>query len=210
MLDGLRVLRRSLRLFYDGMFYLAIGNFLWVVLALFILPIPAVTAALFYVGHRAARDEVIQWRRVWSAVRSHLRTIYVLGFINLLVYLILLFDLLFYADTSGFLGIILYAASLALLILWTMIQANLLPILFDSEEKGVWFVLRKAVLMLARYPIFYAVIYIFFSIVAVISTIFIAPWGVVTLGYFALVLNIALLDRQGYYAALEKERTKLV
>jgi hypothetical protein len=208
VLDALRVLRRSLRLFYDGLFHLAIGNFLWLVLALFILPIPAMTAALFYIGNQAARDEVIKWRRVWRAVRSHLKTIYILAVIDLVVYLILLFDLLFYADASGFLGILLYAASLALFIFWTMIQLNLLPILFESDEKGVWFLLRKAVLLLARYPIFYAVIYIFFAIVAVISTIFIAPWGVITLGYFALVINIALLDRQGYYAALENERTE--
>jgi hypothetical protein len=206
MLDGLRLLRRSWRFFYPEMYHLAIANLLWVVLAFFILPIPATTAVLFYVANQVARDEIIQWSRVWAAVRPHLGTIYLFGILNGLVYLLLLYDAWFYAPAPGSLGVVVRAVPVALLAFWTPIQFNLLPVLFESQEKRFWPVLRDAALLVLSYPGFYLAIYLGLLVPIVLSTILIFPWAIVTLGYIAVVVNAALLERRGFYAELDRRQ----
>ncbi len=209
MPGGWRVLHRSWRPFYEGMFYLSIANLLWTVSAFIIVPIPIMTAALFYVANLVARDEIITWRRVWEGVRPHLRTIYLLGIINGLVYLILCYDVWFYADAPGALGVVVRAAPIALLTFWTLIQLNLLPVLFENQDKRLWPVLRDAALLALLHPGFYLIIYLFLLIPMAISTILVFPWAIVTLGYIAVVLNAALLDRRGFYKEMDRRQTEL-
>jgi len=186
------------------MYHLVVANLLWAVLAFFILPIPAATAALFYIANRVAHDEVVRWREVWGAVRLHLGLIYRLGLLNVLVYLLFSYNLWFYADAPGTVGAILWVITLVLLTGWTPIQLNLLPVLFESQEKRFWPVLRDAALLVLDNSGYYLAIYLFLLIPIVISTWLIFPWAIVTLGYIALVLNTALLDRRGTYAELDR------
>lgn len=209
MLDGFRVLRRSWRPFYEGMFHLSIANLLWAVLAFFVIPIPAATAVLFYVANQVARDEVIQWRQVWAAVRPRLGLIYLCGVINGLVYAILLFDVWFYAEAPGTAGAIVRAVPVALLTFWTPIQFNLLPVLFEREEKRFWPVLREAALLVLLHPGCYLAIYLWLLIPMAISTLLVFPWAIITLGYVATVLNTALLDRRGFYAEMDLRQATL-
>jgi uncharacterized membrane protein YesL len=209
MLDGLRVLRRSWRPFYQEMYHLAIANLLWGVSVFIIVPIPAATALVFYVAHRVARDEVIQWRQVWAAVRPHLRLVYLFGIVNGLVYTVLLYDTWFYAEAPGTAGLIVRAVPVALLIFWTPVQLNLLPVLFESEHKRFWPVLRDAALLVLFYPRFYLPIYLFLLIPVIISSFIIFPWAIITLSYIAVVINTALLDRRGFYKELDRRRDEI-
>ena len=42
-----------------------------------------------------------------------------------------------------------------------------------------------------------------------ISTILVFPWAIVTLGYIAVVLNAALLDRRGFYKEMDRRQAEL-
>jgi uncharacterized membrane protein YesL len=209
MLDGLRVLRRSWRPFYQEMFYLSIANLLWAVLAFFIIPIPAATALVFYVANRVAHDEAVGWAEAWTAVRTHLGLIYLFGVANALVYIVLLYDVWFYAPAPGTVGAIMRAVPVALLAFWTPIQLNLLPVLFESQEKRFWPVLRDAALLVLDNPGYYLAIYLFLLIPIIISSILIFPWAIVTLGYIAVVLNASLLDRRGFYTEMDRRQAAL-
>lgn len=209
MLDGWRVVRRSWRPFYEGMFYLSIANLAWAVLAFFIVPIPLATAMLFYLANLVARDEVITWRRVWEGVRPHLRTIYLLGAINGLIYLTLWYDVGFYAQAPGTWGVMVRAVPIALLTFWTPIQFNLLPVLFENEDQRLWPVLRDAALLALLHPGFYLVIYLWLLIPLAISTVLVFPWAIVTLGYVAVVINTALLERRGFFRETDRRQAEL-
>ncbi len=209
MLDGLRVLRHSWRLFYEDMFYLAAANLLWGVLAFFIIPIPATTAIIYCVANRVARGEAVKWEQIWATVRSLLGRIYLFGIINGLIYFILLYNAWFYTEAPGDWGAIVWATPVALLALWTLIQLNWLPVLLESEEKRFWAALRDAALLVFYHPGFYLTIYFFLLILMLVSTYLIFPWVIITLGYISLVLNVALLDSRGFYADMIRRQAEL-
>jgi uncharacterized membrane protein YesL len=170
----------ALRALYDDMFALAGMGLIWFVLALAIpfgmfylttsfvpypvvialgmlvalIPIPPVTAALYYVAMQLALEKRIEFGYFWTAFKSYFGRSWQIGGLLLASGAVLVVDVVFYLSSDnvvfaaiGFLGI--WA-----LLFWLAVQIYLYPLMVYQEDVRLRLLLKNASLLTLAYPFF--------------------------------------------------------
>ncbi len=199
MRDNLGVLWEAMKNFWDELFLLMLMNVVTVLLSVPVLTFPPALAGLWNVANRAARGRAIHWRDYWDGLRRYAWLAWRLALLNLLVTLVLLTNLRFYTpgiapfDLHPTLSVWIRGVVLCLLFLWSLVQIYPLALLLEQEDRRLRVALRNAGVLFVTNPLFTLAVGLLLLVAAVVSTVLILPWFLVTPAFFAIVCNQVVL-----------------
>jgi uncharacterized membrane protein YesL len=193
MLQALSAFRKSLSLYYYELWILALANLIWVVLALFILPIPPATAALYYLAHQVAHEEPISLRLFVDGLRLFFLRSYLLAATIFGISLLLVANILFYSsaptDLLRIIGFIWVYAAIA----WIMVLFYVFPLLIEQQNKGILIILRNAALLVVDNLGFTLTMAVCLALTLVVSLIIPLFFLVTTMAFTAVYQCRALM-----------------
>jgi uncharacterized membrane protein YesL len=196
MIDGLRATRRGLANFYWNGYPYIWSNLAFVALSLPLVTAPAALSALFRVGYLAHTDpSEADLAAFWGAFRSNLLRALPWGIFNVLFVIINFNNLLAFSGVNSAVAVALRAVWFIASIVWLGLLLYTWPIYYEMIEPTVLGATRNALVMVIRNPMFTVVIAGVIVVLAVISTILVASWLLLTWGAIASIANAAVLDR---------------
>lgn len=196
MLAGLLVGLRTLRhLNQKGHLYIW-ANLLALGLSLPILTAPAAWAGLVKMSRRAYTQPTASIEDFWEGFRENLRRGIPLALLNILVIGINLFNLLSYAAAPPTLPTLaLRWVWIFVLACWFLVQLYLWPLYYEMKTPTILGAMRNAAIMVALNPLFSLGILMIALIVSAFSTLLVAAWALLTLGFLAALGTGAVYDR---------------
>jgi hypothetical protein len=94
---------------------------------------------------------------------------------------------------------------LMLLFLWAFVLLYAFPVILEQEQPSLRLALRNALVLFATNQAFSATLFGLALLVALLSTLLVAPWGIITVVFLALLGNHAVLDRLAAWRAGEAQ-----
>lgn len=235
MVDALRMLRYSLRDFWDEFVPLVMMNVLWSVAAalpflillllgdlslplrlalslLMLLPAFVFTGALCFVTNQVARGKTANWGMFSTGLQRFWAKSLVVGVINLLALVLLISNLQFYA-------VVLegawtnFALSLWLVVglYWGLVQIFWFPMILELENEKVLLGLRNAVVMVIISPGFSISLGLILLVLSVLCVVLSVPAVLVMASFLLLVANhatrsrLALARKKPYRPGLDED-----
>jgi len=200
MIDGLRVTWRALgNLRYNGYAYVW-ANLAFVVLCLPVITIPAAWSALCRVGYLAHTDpSEADLGAFWQTFRQNLWRALPWGVGSALFGYINFSNLIAYASEGSLIVVVLMMVWFLAGIVWLGILLFTWPIYYEMAEPSVWGATRNAVVMVLRNPLMTLTLLVILAALAVVSTVLIAAWLLLTFGVVVAIGNAAVLDRLAIY-----------
>ena len=235
MVDALRMLRYSLRDFWDEFVPLVMMNLLWSVavalpflillllgdlnlplrLALslvMLLPGFVFTGALCFVTNQVARGKTANWGMFGTGLQRYWAKSLAVGVINLLVLLLLIMNLQFYAFVlEG--AWTNFALSLWLVVglYWGLVQIFWFPMILELENEKVLLGLRNAVVMVIISPGFSILLGLILLVLTALCIVLSVPAVLVMASFLLLVANhatrsrLALAQKKPYRPGLDED-----
>lgn len=196
MLNGLRATGRGLKSFYRNGYPYIWGNLVFVALSLPIVTAPAAFSALMRVGHLSQTEpSEADLSAFWETFRAHLWRAIPWGMFNTLFAVINFNNLFAFSNVDGPVVLVLRATWLVATIVWVGLLLYTWPIYYEMAEPSIMGATRNALVMVIRNPLFSLTIVIFIVFLALLSTIFVASWLLLTWGAIAAIANAAVLNR---------------
>ena len=206
MADAWHVFRKTLSDLWDEMYVLAMVNVLWVALNLLLITGPPATAGLFVLTHRLARGQATGLRDFFEGLRRYFWRSWLWALVAGAGFFVLGGDVVLTGLLSDADYIVLIQGFfLMLLFLWAFLLLYAFPLILEQEQPSLRLALRNALVMFATNPSFSIAIFGLALLAALLSTLLVAPWGVITVAFLALLGNHAVLDRLEAYHAKENE-----
>ena len=196
MSDAWQVFRKTLSDLWDEFYLLAMANILWGALNLLLVSGPPATAGLFVLTHRLARGEDAGLRDFFEGFRRYFWRSWVWGIVAGVGFFILGGDVVLVGSLSSA-GYVIFIQGffLALLFLWAFLLLCVFPLILEQERPGLRLALRNAFVMFAGNRSFSVTLFGLALLVALLSSLLFAPWGVITVAFLALLGNHAVLNR---------------
>jgi len=196
MSDAWHVFRKTLSDLWDEMFLLAMVNVLWVALNLLLITGPPATAGLFVLTHRLARGEAVGLRDFFEGLRRYFWRSWLWAIVAGAGFFILGGDTVLVGGLSSTdYTVLIQGFFLMLLFLWAFVLLCAFPLILEQERPSLRLALRNALVMFATNPGFSATLFGLALLVALLSSLLVAPWGIITVAFLALLGNHAVLDR---------------
>jgi len=204
--DAWQVFRKTLSDLWDDMYLLVMVNVLWIALNLLGVPGPPATAGLFVLTHRLARGEAVGLRDFFEGFRRYFWRSWLWAIVAGVGFFILGGDVVLVGNlSSADYVIFIQGFFLMLLFLWTFVLLYALPLILEQEQSGLRQALRNALVMFASNQSFSVTLFGLALLVALLSTLLLAPWGIITVVFLALLGNHAVLDRLAAWRAGETQ-----
>lgn len=200
MLDGLRTVWQAIQRFrLQGYTYIW-ANLGFIVLCLPIVSAPAAFSALMRIGHAAEREpSEADIDLFWQTTKQHLWSTLPWGAAHLIFALFNFGNLWMYSEEPGIVAALLRLTWIGLGWIWFGIVLYTWPIYYEMEQPGLWGATRNAFVMVLQNPFFTGVILFSLLLTAVVSTILVVAWVLLTWGFFAALANRAVLNRLEIY-----------
>lgn len=204
MADAWHVFRKTLSDLWDELYLLAIANILWVALNLLLVTGPPATAGLFVLTHRLACGQAASLRDFFAGLRRYFWRSWLWALVAGAGLFILGGDVVLTGRLSSAAYVIfIQGFFLMLLFLWAFLLLYALPLMLEQERPSLRLALRNALVMFATNQVFSATLFGLALLVALLSTLLVAPWGIITVVFLALLGSHAVLDRLEAYRAKE-------
>lgn len=123
----------------------------WWIGTVLVVPAPAAAAGLYYLAHRIAHEERIEFGFFWQQAKQQFGRSWLLAAINIATLGLLLVNIVFYSQLTNFLRYATFAW-MYLLLMWLGMQLYLFPMLFEMEQPRLLHVLRNALFLLLARP----------------------------------------------------------
>lgn len=206
MSDAWQVFRRTLSDLWDEMYLMAVVNVLWVALNLLLVTGPPATAGLFVFTHRLARGEDASLRDFFAGFRRYFWRSWLWAIVAGAGFIILGGDVVLTGRLSSA-GYVIFIQGffLALLFLWAFLLLYAFPLLLEQERPSLLLALRNAFVMFTGNRSFSVTLFGLALLVALLSSLLFAPWGVITVAFLALLGNHAVLNRLAIHRAAQEE-----
>ena len=159
------------------------------------ITLPAACSALQRVGHLAHTDPSEPISAFWETFRANLIRALPWGLANALFAVINFSNLIAYANVDSPLTIALNVLWLAAAIAWLGMLLYTWPICYEMEQPTIWGAARNALVMVLRNPLYTVTLLVVIAALAVISTLMVAFWLLLTFGAIAAIANAAVQDR---------------
>lgn len=195
MIEALKVWWNALRHVWVRGYIYVWGTLCWAGLSLPIITAPAAWAGLVRMSHLAHTARSADLTDFWEGFKANLRRTLVLGLVNALIIVVNVANLWNYRFDSGLTVDLLRIVWVLVLVIWFSIQLYLWPIFYEMETPTLAGALRNAALMVLLNPLFTLALWPGIIVLAVISTVFGAPWLILTGGIFASLSVSAVLNR---------------
>jgi uncharacterized membrane protein YesL len=206
MADACRVFRKTLNDLWDEMYLLVMVNVLWVALNVLLVTGPPATAGLFVLTHRLACGESVGLRDFFEGFRRYFWRSWLWAIVAGVGFFILGGDVLLAGTLSSASHVIfIQGFFLMLLFLWAFVLLYAFPLVLEQEQPSLRLALRNALVMFATNQSFSITLFGLALLVALLSSLLVAPWGIITIVFLALLGNHAVLDRLEAYRAKEDE-----
>ncbi|MDQ3869988.1 MAG: DUF624 domain-containing protein [Chloroflexota bacterium] len=195
MIAALRVFGRAAVDLKDALFVLAGLNLLWTLLSLTLVLLPPATAAMFEATHELVRGRAPEMREFLDAVRRHFVRAWAWALVNVLAWVVLLANLLFYGALRDVWAVALQALFTGFAAFWLVSQFYVWPFVFEQAEMSLRWALRNAVLTVFAAPVFSLTLAALGGLALVLSVLLVAPLVLATTAFLCLVANHAVIDR---------------
>jgi uncharacterized membrane protein YesL len=199
MKRALRAFWGALKDFWDELFLLMLMNIVTVLLLIPVVTFPPALAGLWSAANLVAKGRAIGWSDYFEAFRRYFWKAWGLALLNVLVEIILLANILFYApanvpfEISPTVSFWIQALFLGVAFVWMIIQLYPMALLLEQEDQRLRVALRNAAVLFVANLGFTLVLGLLLLVVAAISTVFPPLWLLVTVALFAVVCNKAVL-----------------
>lgn len=202
MRDGARAVWRGLRNFRDLGYSYIWANLAFVVLSLPLVTAPAAYSALQRVGHLAyTNPSEADLSAFWDTFRANLLRALPWGVANVAFAVVNFSNLLTYGGGASPTTLAYEVLWLAAGVVWLGMLLYTWPIYYEMETPSVLGATRNALLMVLRNPFFTLTLLVVILVLAVVSTVLIAAWLLLTFGLIAALGNAAVQDRLERYRA---------
>jgi uncharacterized membrane protein YesL len=197
MMQVFRVFWDALKNFWEELFLLVLMNIVTILLAIPVLTFPPALAGLWTAANRVANGKSIHWSDYFEGFRHYFWKAWGLALLNILVALVVLVNVRFYAldvvpfDISPSLSMWIRAFFVGAAILWLIVQIYPMALLLEQYDKRLRVALRNAAVLFIAHPGFSILLALLLLIVAGLSTVIPVLWILVTLALFGVVCNRA-------------------
>ncbi len=195
MLDGLRVGWRAIRHLNHRSHLYVWGNILWLILSLPLVTAPGAWMALVRLSYVMHRDPGVTMDDFWKGFRENWRRGIILAFINALILVINLGNLISYWNMPGLLGFFLRASWGFVLVAWFALQLYAYPLFFAMEKPTLFGAFRNAGVMILQNPLYTLVIVIIGAIFIALGVVLPPILILLTGGAVASLANTAVQNR---------------
>ncbi len=194
MMRALRLFWTSVRLFYEEAFLMGWVSLLWLLLSLPVVTAPLAAAGLFHVAYFVADDRVISWRAFFTGARRLAGPAYLLALLNGVAYGLGGINLNFYGAIDAVWAAGLQGFILALLVLWTLIQVYVFPMLLVQEKPDLRLALRNAALFLGAHLGLTLGLVVLLALLALVTLYLALPLLFLVVGLGAVAANRAVVE----------------
>lgn len=206
MPEARQVFRKTLSDLWDEMYVLVVVNVLWVTLNVLVITGPPATAGLFVLTHRLACGEGASLRGFFEGFRRYFWQSWLWAIVAGAGFFILGGDVVLIGGlSSADYVIFIQGFFLMLLFLWAFVLLYAFPLILEQDQPSLRLALRNALVMFARNQSFSITLFGLALLVALLSTLLVAPWGIITVVFLALLGNHAVLDRLAAHRAARKQ-----
>ncbi|MBI5958539.1 MAG: hypothetical protein HY866_07390 [Chloroflexi bacterium] len=205
MFTGLRAIGQGLRSFQQNGYPYIWSNLAFVALSLPIITAPAAFSALVWVGYLAQTDpSEADLAAFWQTFRANLWRALPWGVFNTLFAFVNFYNLFAYSSLDGAVITLLEAVWVAGAIVWAGLLLYTWPIYYEMAEPTVLGAMRNALVMVIRNPLFTLVIVLIIALLAIMSTILVASWLLITWGAISAIANAAVLNRLKQFRTVQQ------
>jgi len=190
---------RGLAGLFDELFLYIFLSVLWWVGVILVLPAGPVTLALHNVANRTANYKRVDMSLFWGSLRKNIGASWLLFGGSLVAIVGLLANIWFYGVRSGWFFVIAIAWAWVLLIV-LMAGQFFFPLFWQQADRRLILIVRNAVIMAFRYPLFSLLLMILqlilfaVSIVIPIFVVLIAPALIALIANFGMVHILQDMD----------------
>ena len=198
MKNVFRVFWEAIKDFWDELFLLMLMNIVTALLLFPIVTFPPALAGLWNAANLAAQGKSIAWHDYFEGFRRYFFKAWGLALLNILVIGMAVANIRFYTpgiapfEIGETASTWIRGAFIAGALLWTIFQMYPMAALLEQKDQRLRVTLRNSVILFIGNPGFSIVLFILLLLVAAISTLFAAPWALVTLAILAVVCNKAV------------------
>ena len=183
---------RTLRAAYDELFLCVLMSVLWWAGTLLV-----VTAAPAMLGMNRVTNRIANYKRVdssffWQGARTDIRRGWVLYFVSMLMPLAVTFNIFFYLNSASWLRFVGLVWLWVLLLILLSVQ-YVFPLFWQQEEPSLLLILRNALILALRHPIYTLLMLLFHLVLLAISAALALPLLLLAPALLALAANFGLV-----------------
>jgi uncharacterized membrane protein YesL len=155
---------------------LIVLNVTWIVFSLPIITLPAATLGLAFAVRIMVVDETdYSWKVFWEGFKRYLISSWRWFLPVLLLPVIFIYNILFFAVESYTLSVVVQASNIVLLVIWIFLQTFILPFLVEQEKPNMRTALLNSVHLLYQKPGLYFLVTLFITMFLALSVFIITP-----------------------------------
>ena len=171
----IKVIKWSIRTWWDDLTGLAMINLIWVLCWITIVLGPPATLGLYYLSYELVGGQSLGLGGLIEGMRKYFLKSWGWALANLLVMILLWSNIVFYSNMDSVWVKGLPLVMIVLGLVWLTVQFYGLPFLMLQEQKSLIAAWRNAYVIAALNPGYTTVLMIFVVLVAVISVVFVLP-----------------------------------
>ena len=195
MFSALRVVWRGIGQFEHYGWLLVLANIVTVALSLPIVTAPVAFAALSHLSHTAQSTQTAVMNDYWEAFRQSFVRSSIIGASNVIALIMLITNFQVYALQSSVWFVALRIAWMLIFTAWLIVQLYLWPLMDEMVNPTLRGGLRNALVMFVFNPFFSLTLLVIITLLIIVSTLFAAPWLLLTFSLLVSITNAAVLDR---------------
>lgn len=188
---------------YDNLGLLILTNILWLILAFTIILKPAASMALFHVAYLVINDKPVRAWDFFNGFKKYFLRVTLLIFLLCIVWLFLLFNIRFYLNRFGIIGIILSGINFWFFLFSLLGLIYIYPLLCRGH--GIWKTVRYSYI-LALDNLKITIILFFYLLILVLCEIVVPILGMAILTVF--MQNAFLEVERRYNPSVEIKQPK--
>lgn len=192
MITTLQILKKTVLDMWDEMLNMIFFNLIWLFGTALIIFWPFVTFSLFYIVKDISDGRGIKFSKFFSYGRQTWKLAYTWGLINVVVYLVLLFNIRFYSGFGTQWALFLQIIFFSLIVFWTIIQLMTVTLYPRLEEPGFKIAIRNAAVIVGRNPIQSFVLIIEVALLLLLFRLVPAIMLIIGFSFIALLVNNTL------------------
>ena len=202
MVNPGQILWDALRSAYDSASEIIVSNILWFLLSIPIVTAPAAAAGAYYNAFRLAIGKRATAQSFFEGVRKFGWAGYRFFFMNLLVFLVIYFYLIFFGRLHTQWAVWVQGMVIGFCIIWLLLNVFTFPLYLAQGEKKLLVALRNSVVFYIKMPGLCLSLISFLLLFLALSTLLGVPWLLFTT-VLAFMLccrfTIFMLNKLGYH-----------